>query len=252
MPGSACRMLGSVGTPLPPRTPARAGAPPPAASGAPVVVPRPLQNRVTPLGELVAVPAHGGLMGNRGRLHDGARRIVRRTAPGYRAWVTCRLEFKGRWRPVMRPGRYTELFFLDEATALAAGHRPCGECRREDHRRFKAAWLSGNRDRGLGPATPIAVLDVVLHGDRLDPAGRQRTFPGRIEDLPDGVFLMVPDSMPAALLLLWRGALRAWAPEGYGPAVPRALRGPVVVLTPHSTVAAIRAGYVPAVHPTAG
>ena len=95
-------------------------------------------------------------MGNRGRLHDEARRIVRRVAPGYRAWVTCLLAFRGRHRPVMQPNRYTELFFLDEATALAAGHRPCGECRRADFRRFRAAWLLGNPDRGLGSDTSSA------------------------------------------------------------------------------------------------
>src|SRR4029453_19608900 len=93
-------------------------------------------------------------MGNGGRLHDPARRIVRRVAGGYRAWVTCRLEFRGRHRTVMAPNRYTELFFLDEATALAAGHRPCGECRRADFRRFKATWLPGNPPRGAGRNVP--------------------------------------------------------------------------------------------------
>jgi hypothetical protein len=93
---------------------------------------RPLQNRVTPSGDLIATAARGTLMGNRGRLHEPCRRIVRRVAGGYRAWVTCRLKFRGRHRTVMAPNRYTELFFLDEATALAAGHRPCGECRRAD------------------------------------------------------------------------------------------------------------------------
>ena len=133
---------------------------------------RPLQNRVTPSGDLIATPAHGTLMGNRGRLHDPARRIVRRVAGGYRAWVTCRLAFGGRRRVVMAPNRYTELFFLDEATALAAGHRPCGECRRADFRRFRATWLAANPDRGLGPDAPIDAIDRELHRDRLRPKGQ--------------------------------------------------------------------------------
>ena len=99
----------------------------------------PLQNRVTPYGDIIAVSARGTLMGNRGRLHDAIGRVVRRQVSSYSAWVTCLLAFKGRRRTVMAPGRYTELFFLDEATALSAGHRPCGECRRADYRRFKAA-----------------------------------------------------------------------------------------------------------------
>jgi PAS domain-containing protein len=210
----------------------------------------PLQNRVTPFGTLIATPARGTLMGNRGRLHDERRRVVRRVAPGYRAWVTCLLAFRGRWRPIMEPGRYTELFFLDEATALAAGHRPCGECRRLDHRRFRTAWLAGNPGRGPGPGAPVAALDRVLHEDRLAADGRQRTFRAALEALPDGVFVTLAEAS-AVPLLLWRGALRAWSPAGYGPAIPRP-GGLATVLTPRSTVAAIRAGYVPGVHPSAG
>src|SRR5262245_55986026 len=162
----------------------------------------PLQNRVDPFGALIAVPARGALMGNRGRLHDASRRIVRRVASGYRAWVTCRLEFRGRWRAVMTPGRYTELFFLDEATALAAGHRPCGECRRSDYRRFRTAWLAGNPGRGIAPGAPIAALDRELHRDRLAADGRQRTFPAPLATLPDGVIVTLPGA--ADPLLVWR------------------------------------------------
>ena len=136
----------------------------------------PLQNRVSPRGDVIAVAARGALMGNRGRLHDATRQVVRRQVSSYRAWVTCLLAFKGRRRTVMAPGRYTELFFLDEATALAAGHRPCGECRRADYRRFKTAWLAGNPGRGLAGAVPIAAIDLELHGDRLTSEGLQRTF----------------------------------------------------------------------------
>jgi hypothetical protein len=189
-------------------------------------------------------------MGNRGRLHDEARRIVRRVVASYRAWVTCRLEFRGRGRAVMTPGRYTELFFLDEATALAAGHRPCGECRRADYRRFKALWLAANRRRGLRRDVPIEALDRQLHRDRLAADGSPRTFTEPLASLPDGVFVCLPGAREP--LLLWEGRLRPWSPAGYGP--PRATPqsgDPVTVLTPRSTVATIAAGYQPAVHPSA-
>jgi len=108
----------------------------------------PLRNRVTPFGDLVAVPDRGALMGNRGVLHDDERRIVRFSQG--RRWIACLTDVKGRRRPLMTPGRYTELFFLDEATALAAGHRPCWECRRADALRFRDAWA---RAAGADPAT---------------------------------------------------------------------------------------------------
>jgi hypothetical protein len=187
-------------------------------------------------------------MGNRGRLHDAARRIVRRVAGGYRAWVACRLAFRGRRRAVMAPGRYTELFFLDEATALAAGHRPCGECRRADFRRFRAAWLAGNPDRGLPPDTPIGAIDRELHRDRLGADGRPRVYPAGAGSLPDGVF--VTGARRARALLVWRGRLLPWSPAGYGPPRPWPRGWRALVLTPPSTVAAIAAGYAPAVHPT--
>ena len=209
---------------------------------------RPLQNRVTPFGDLIATSARGTLMGNRGRLHDPGRRIVRRIAGGYRAWVTCLLEFRGRHRAVMAPNRYTELFFLDEATALAAGHRPCGECRRADFRRFKAAWLAGNRDRGLDPQVLIAAIDRQLHRDRLDRDGRARTYPAAVGSLPDGVFVVLP-GLDAALLV-WRGGLVPWSPLGYGTLRPSPRGEQVKVLTPRSTVAAIAAGYAPGMHPS--
>jgi hypothetical protein len=170
---------------------------------------RPLQNRVTPRGDVVAVAARGALMGNRGRLHDATRRVIRRQLLSYRAWVSCRLAFTGRRRTVMAPGRYTELFFLDEATALAAGHRPCGECRRPDYRRFKALWLAGNPDRGLAGDASIGALDRELHRDRLTPEGLQRTFLADVTELPDGVFV-VRESCETPLLI-WSDALRLWA-----------------------------------------
>jgi hypothetical protein len=211
---------------------------------------RPLQNRVTPFGEPIATTARGTLMGNRGRLHDRNRRIVRRVVPSYRAWVTCLLEFRGRRRVVMAPDRYTELFFLDEATALAAGHRPCGECRRADYRRFKALWLVANRDRGLGPAAPIGAIDRELDRDRLDTDGRPRTHGARLGSLPDGVFVVVPDRAEA--FLYWQGCLFPWSPERYGAGRSASVDQRVTVLTPRSTCRTIAAGYEPAVHPSLG
>jgi hypothetical protein len=189
-------------------------------------------------------------MGNRGRLHDPAGRIVRRQVAGYRAWVTCLLDFRGRRRPVMAPGRYTALFFLDEATALAAGHRPCGECRRADFLRFKAAWLAANaRDRGAGPV-PIADIDRQMQRDRLTADGLQRTFAIDLAALPDGVFVDRGTGGPP--LLIWAGALWPWTPEGYAEAVARPAAGTVTVLTPASTVRALAGGYTPGVHPSGG
>jgi hypothetical protein len=210
---------------------------------------RPLQNRVTPFGDLIRTTARGTLMGNRGRLHDSLRQIVRRVASGYHAWVTCRLSFRGRHRTVMTPGRYTELFFLDEVTALAAGHRPCGECRRADYRRFRAAWLLGNPDRGLGADVPVAAIDRELHRDRLGADGRPVTYPAMLDSLPDGVFIVGTGGTGAGeALLVWRGNLVPWSPAGYG--APRRGRrgGRATVLTPRSTVSALAAGFVPGVH----
>ena len=148
----------------------------------------------------------------------------------------------------MTPGRYTELFFLDEVTALAAGHRPCGECRRADYRRFKAAWVAGNARLGLAASAPIAALDFVLHGDRLTADGSQRTFEADLGELPDGAFVNGPD--PAVPHLVWRGALWPWSMTGYGSPVGAEQRV-ATVLTPLSTVGALRAGYSPMVHASA-
>ena len=193
-----------------------------------------LQNRVDPFGRLIATPARGGWMGNRGLLHDAAQRIRRPFR--LKAWLICRLAFKDRRRPVMAPGRYTELFFLDEATALAAGHRPCAECRRPDYLRFKAA-----AEAGAGAAFPRADdLDAALHADRLAAAGGQRTFRARPCDLPDGAFV----SLEGEPWLKQAGRLHRWTPSGYVEARP--IDGAEMdVLTPRLTVQAIEAGYTP-------
>ena len=203
----------------------------------------PLRNRVTPLGEMVATPARGLVYGNRGCLHD-ARGEIRRAFVG-RRWIACRLEFRRRYRhPVVQPGRYTALFFLDEATALAAGHRPCAECRRADYDRFTAVW------RELHPADAGAdAIDLRLHDERLVAGARERRLHARpLAELPDGAFVLV-EGLPH----LVRGdALLPWSPAGYGQARPRTGRPPLV--TPPSLVALLESGWapeVPLLHPSA-
>jgi hypothetical protein len=198
--------------------------------------PHPLQNRVTPFGEIVALPGRGLMMGNRGVLHDEHQRIVRYAA--VRRWIACRTEFRGRKRTVMTPKRYTELFFLDDATALTAGHRPCAECRNADYKHFRAMWLEVHG--GSGYADDI---DRLLDAERRD-GRRKRTYRAAAADLPDGTFVILEGS---AWLLAGSDA-RAWTDRGYGERRPRPT-GEVDVLTPPSIVALMRRGYRPAVHP---
>ena len=203
----------------------------------------PLQNRVTPFGELVAVEGRGLLMGNRGILHDEARRIVRPWQ--VRRWIACVTTFRGRRRQVMRPHSYTELFFIDEATAFAAGHRPCAECRHADYQHFKATWAAAH-----GEPASASQMDDVLHADRLEGRGasqRQRTHRAEIGTLPDGVFI----GLEGSAWLLWRGELLAWSAAAYTVRRPAPKAGDVPVLTPRALVAVFRAGYVPGVHPSA-
>ena len=206
----------------------------------------PLRNRVTPSGDLVADPARGLVYGNRGCLHDGDGRIRRRYAG--RRWIACRLEFRG-WRrsPLQQPGRFTELFFLDEATAFAAGHRPCALCRREDYVRFLELW------QRLHPARPTAdAIDAQLHRERVDARTRvRRHHDAPLPSLPDGAFVVRDGD---AWLVLGRELLR-WTPAGYTERRPRPARGVGCALTPPSLVAVLRSGWegaVPLLNPSAG
>lgn len=198
----------------------------------------PLQNRVTPTGEIVAVDARGGFMGNRGILHDGNRRLgVSRWK--HKAWIICRLSFRGRHRVLMTPGRYTELFFHDEAVAIAAGHRPCFECRRQDFYKWQAAWRDGNGGEDL-PRAPA--MDARLHAERVEPyTRRQKVWEAPLGELPDGTFLS-----QAGRPCLWRGGqVLPWTHRGYGDPIPLSPRETVTVLTPPSSVGALRGGYRP-------
>jgi hypothetical protein len=199
----------------------------------------PLQNRVTPFGEVVALPGRGLMMGNRGVLHGEERRVVR--AFQSRRWIACLLEFRGRRREVMKPHRYTELFFLDEATALSAGHRPCAECRREDYRRFQSLWAAC-----FGSPADANTMDRRLHADRLDARKRKRTYHDEAAGLPDGAYV----ALDATPWLLWRGELHQWSDAGYVCRRSPPLSGGVDVITPRSIVAILAAGYRPGVHPS--
>jgi hypothetical protein len=205
----------------------------------------PRQNRVTPCGDIIATPKRGTFMGNRGRLHDDRGHV--RRAWEVKRWLLCVLEFRGRRRTVMSPRSYTELFFLDEATGLAAGHRPCAECRHARFLAFRDAWAAGN-PQVAGPVTASA-LDTRLHAERLTPDRTKRAFRANLDDLPDGVFVRRDGREDA--FLLWQGNLLAWSAGGYGERLVRPRGEMVFALMPASTVAAIRAGYVPEVHPSA-
>ncbi len=204
----------------------------------------PLQNRVTPFAEIVAEPWRGRLTGNRGCLHDAGRRIG---AARWRtqAWIACRLEFRGRRRDPMPPGRWTALFFWDEAAALAAGHRPCGECRRADYRRFMAAWAAAGLPGGPGRGGPRAV-DVHLHRHRVTHRREQLRFEADPGDLPDGTFVTVPET-PNMPMLLWDGRLWRLAPGEDGYVAAGRPPGRVTVLTPRPIVGVLAAGYRPGI-----
>jgi hypothetical protein len=205
----------------------------------------PLQNRVTPLGELIADPARGLVYGNRGCLHDAAGNIRRRY--NGKRWIACRLKFRG-WhrRPLMQPGRFTELFFLDEATAFAAGHRPCALCRREDYDRFMTIWSE------LHPGQVGAdAIDAQLHIERVDPGTRgQLRRQAPLDGLPDGAFVL----RESARYLVIGADLLLWTAAGYVARTPRPAREQALVITPPSLVAVMRAGrqpLVPLLHPSA-
>jgi len=204
---------------------------------------RPLQNRVTPTGDIIATPERGLFVGNRGIIHDPATKTLLRKRWSCPAWLTCVLEFRGRRRKVMERRSWTELFFLDEATAFAAGHRPCFYCRRDDANSFRAAWETGNRTGDvLAPE-----IDAVLHRERLE-HGRKRLhpLPMPLEKLPDGAMVQAGDDS----FLIAQGRAFLWSPSGYTKAAhtPRDAQ----LLTPPSTLRAFAAGYRVVLHPTAG
>lgn len=205
----------------------------------------PLQNRVLPTGEIVSDPARGTLMGNRGCIHHPDRTL----GPARwrtKMWISCVLVWRDVRRDVMPPGRWTALFFLDEATAMAAGHRPCGYCRRPDYLAYAAAWQQA---AGLARRPKAGQMDTVLHAERVHSrTRRQRTRPARVGDLPDGVMIR----HDGVIGLLTGGRMLPWSLAGYRPdPVSIAPDTTVELLTPPSSVAAMTAGYRPLLHPTA-
>ena len=201
----------------------------------------PRQNRVTPDGDLIVAPDRGLFWGNRGALHDPEGRLVRYSRG--KAWAICVLSFKGRRRELWAPGRLTELFFLDEATGLAAGHRPCGECRYQDYQAFKRAWAVA-----FGGGVPgVAEIDARMHADRLVRPGVRRSYSARLSSLPDGVMV----SVEGTPFLVWGGGLLAWTPGGYRSSRQFPAEDAVTVITPRATVAVLAAGYRPVIHPSA-
>ena len=201
----------------------------------------PLQNRVTPTGDIIATPHRGMFTGNRGIIHDPATKTLTRRWAG-KAWLACVCEFRGRRRVVMGGRSWTELFFLDEATALAAGHRPCFFCRRDEANRFRAAWEAGN-----GVADVLARdIDATLHRERLDGRSKRlHPLPMPLEKLPDGAMLQNENES----FLIVQGQAHAWSPAGYRAARPALEEA--MLLTPPSTLRALSAGYQPVLHPSA-
>jgi hypothetical protein len=204
----------------------------------------PLQNRVLPTGEIVAHPARGLMMGNRGCLHTPDRELGT-TRWRSKLWICCVLDWKGVRRDVMPPGRWTALFFLDEATALSAGHRPCAYCRRPAYTDFAERW---RRAHGLDERLRATEMDTVLHRQRVEPrTRRQRTRTAEFGGLPDGAMVRYRGE-PG---LVRAGCVRPWSFDGYGTPIALTRSTEVEVLTPPATVATLEAGYRPVLHPSA-
>jgi len=206
----------------------------------------PLQNRVDPYGYLHAVAERGAWMGNRGILHDETGRIV--VAWRLKRWITCVLSFRGRQRTVFAPRRYSELFFLDEATSFAAGHRPCAECRRERYNEFRAAWIEAHSDHAVPAKVGADDIDRVLHAERAIHGGGKKTWQARAGTLPPGAFI----EFGGQPHLIWKGKLFPWTFAGYEDPVPASVAtANVAVLTPQSIVRVFESGLTPQVHGSA-
>jgi hypothetical protein len=202
----------------------------------------PLQNRVTPQGDIIATPHRGLFTGNRGIIHDPATRTLLTRRWSSKAWLTCVCEFRGRRREVMGGRSWTELFFLDEATAFAAGHRPCFYCRRDDANAFRAAWEQGNGVRRVLARD----IDAVLHRERLERGSKRlHALPMPLEQLPEGAMVQAGTES----YLIAQGRALRWSPGGYREA-RNAIAG-AMLLTPPSMLRALGAGYRPVLHGSA-
>ncbi len=198
-----------------------------------------LQNRIDPFGNIIRTPAKGAWMGNRGVLHNDKKEIIHVFKS--KAWITCTLEYKGNRREVMSPNTWTELFFLDEATAFSAGHRPCFFCRNQDAKNFKHHWIKGNPGYGFTDKTSVQELDSILHGERIGKDKQKRTYEEEINLLPDGSFV----SIQGQPYLVKDTHLHLWTSFGYEQLIDRPAFGKIELLTPPTIVNAFRAGYHP-------
>ncbi|MFC7409470.1 hypothetical protein [Hydrogenophaga atypica] len=207
-----------------------------------------LKNRVDPWGALNAVPDRGTLMGNRGILHNENNEVIRPWT--HKGWVTCLLSYKSIRRPKpFSAGNYSELFFLDEATAFAAGHRPCTTCQRERSKQFKEAWIRANvGTAGAGQHIAMSEIDKVLHNERAQRGGGKRSYAATLSELPLGTMF----SIDSAAYLVGRSGYHRWSFSGYGEPEKLADDATVSVLTPASIVSAFSAGFVPAALVTSG
>jgi hypothetical protein len=208
----------------------------------------PLQNRVSPFSTIIATPERGAFTGNRGVIHNSEKQIIKNHAVKY--WITCVLHYKGKRRELMMPNRWTELFFLDEATAFAAGHRPCGFCRNAAYKKFKQLWLqANNKTYSLKENTSIQMIDALIHEERLNKNNTQKTFTAPLYTLPDFVFIKLANKQEAFLWM--HQQLYQWSFGGYKKSAAVDANQTVEVLTPASYVEVMRLGYEPQVHVSA-
>jgi hypothetical protein len=208
----------------------------------------PLQNRVTPFGDIISTNARGTLMGNRGCLHNNNQQIVKNYES--EAWITCCLYYKGQKRKIMSPKKYTELFFLDEATSFSAGHRPCSLCRHQDYLQFKNTWLKANSDNYNIVDSKIQTIDSIIHSERIDKDGNKITYIDNLSFLPDGSFVCLFDDLKT-YYLYFNNFLLKWNDSGYSDKITSHINQQVIVLTPKSIVNTFRHGYKPQIHESA-
>jgi len=202
----------------------------------------PYQNKVDPWGNINAVKSRGMFLGNRGVLHNEHQEII--ASHRIKGWVTCLLEFKDRKRKIMTPKRYTELFFLDEATAFSAGHRPCAECRRKRYNDFKEKWLEANGEKLQGKKTTAPNMDNIIHEERISKK-QKVTYTSALGSLPDGTMI----DINSKAYLLWESKLFEWSFSGYSESdLDFTLEDEVIVLTPLSYVKTFSKGFIPEIH----
>jgi len=208
----------------------------------------PLQNRVDPFGKIIAIPQRGMYTGNRGIIHNDEQQIVKPFV--LKAWITCATHYKNFRRQVMTGRQWTELFFYDEATAFAAGHRPCAFCRNKDFKKFKALWLQANAGFYMGPDERMKSIDRYLHNERMMMQKEKQYETALLTALPEGTMVALNNDTTNAYLW-YRGKLFLWTKDGYVETATEAAKMEVLVITPASIVHTFRLGYMPVIHPSA-